>query len=250
MDLPTLLSTALGVGLLGLVGYDVYATILHSRAKGGPIGHNLNRRIWWLARKLAFRLSRPRRHLILNAIGPLLLPALVATFIFFLMLGYALIYWPRMPGSFNVDEKARTPSWIEAVYFSGITLTTLGYGDIAPRSTAMRLTALSEASAGFAFVSLAVTYLLTVTNALERKRTVALSFYHQAEQGRTPPVFSCTTSAGANSRDWKTSSPRRRATCKVCWKATSNTRSSIIFTRSRCTRACRACCFWCWKFAR
>ena len=189
MILAHLLSTAAGIGLLGLVAYDVYATILHSRARAGPIGEHLNRSVWRLARGVAFRFSRPRRHAILNAIGPLLLPGLVATFILSLMLGYALIYWPLMPAAFNVDEKARTPPWIEAIYFSGITLTTLGYGDIAPRSTAMRLVALSEASAGFAFVSLAVTYLLTVTNALERKRTVALSFYHQAEQGADAAGF-------------------------------------------------------------
>ena len=189
MTLPGLLSTALGVGLLGSVAYDVYATILHSKARAGPIGQNLNRRIWWLARKIAFRFPRQRRHLLLNAVGPLLLPALVVVFILLMMLGYALIYWPRMPDAFNVDEKARTPPWIEAIYFSGITLTTLGYGDIAPRSTAMRLVALSEASAGFAFISLAVTYLLTVTNALERKRTVALSFYHQAERGADAAGF-------------------------------------------------------------
>ena len=189
MTLPAISSTLIGVGLLGMVAYDVYATILHSRARAGPIGQNLNRRLWWLARKLAFRFPRPRRHLILNAVGPLLLPTLVATFILFLILGYALIYWSRMPSAFNVDEKARSPAWIEAIYFSGITLTTLGYGDIAPRSTAMRFVALSEASAGFAFISLAVTYLLTVTNALERKRTVALSFYHQAEQGADAAGF-------------------------------------------------------------
>ncbi len=189
MLLFTVVSTVLGLFLLGAVAYDVYATILHSRAQAGPIGQNLNRRVWWLARKVAFRCPRVRRHAILNSVGPLLLPLLVATFIICLMLGYALIYWPRMPESFNVDDKARSPIWIEALYFSGITLTTLGYGDISPRSTAMRLTALSEASAGFAFISLAVTYLLTVTNALERKRTVALSFYHQAEQGADAAGF-------------------------------------------------------------
>lgn len=179
----------LGIGLLGLTAYDVYATILHSRARAGPIGERLNRGVWWLARGLAFRFARPRRHAILNAVGPLLLPALVATFIALLILGYALIYWPRMPGSFNVSMEAKTPPWIESLYFSGTTLTTLGYGDIAPRTTAMRLVALSEASAGFALISLAVTYLLTVTNALERKRAVALSFYHQAEQGADAAGF-------------------------------------------------------------
>ena len=77
----TLLSTALGVCLLGLVVYDGYATILHSRARGGPIGENLNRIVWRVARGVAFRFSRPHRHLILNSVGPLLLPALVAAFI-------------------------------------------------------------------------------------------------------------------------------------------------------------------------
>ncbi len=189
MSSTAVLRTILGIGVLGLVAYDVYATILHSQARPGPIAQNLNRRIWWLARKVAFRFSRPRRHRMLNAVGPLLLPALVGTFITLLIAGYALIYWPQMPGGFNVDEKARTPSWIEAIYFSGITLTTLGYGDIAPRTTTMRLVALSEASAGFISISLAVTYLLTVTNALERKRAVALSFYHQAAQGADAAGF-------------------------------------------------------------
>ncbi len=187
--LSSLLATTLGAGLLGLAAYDVYASILHSRARAGPIGERLNRGVWWLARGLAFRFSRPRRHLILNAVGPLLLPGLVACFIVLLILGFALIYWPRMPASFNVNEEARTPPWIEALYFSGTTLTTLGYGDLAPRTTGMRLVALSEATTGFVSISLAVTYLLTVTNALERKRAVALSFYHQAGEGADAAGF-------------------------------------------------------------
>jgi hypothetical protein len=47
----------------------------------------------------------------------------------------------------------------------------------------MRLLALSEALTGFGFISLAVTYLVSLTAALERKRAVALFFYHQARQG-------------------------------------------------------------------
>lgn len=83
----------------------------------------------------------------------------------------------------STSRKAQSSPGIEALYFSGITFTTLGYGDIAPRSTPMRLLALSEALTGFGFISLAVTYLVSLTAALERKRAVALSFYHQASQG-------------------------------------------------------------------
>jgi hypothetical protein len=80
-----------------------------------------------------------------NHVGPLLLPVTVATLVTLIILGYALLYWPHLPAGFNVDEKAQSARGIEALYFSGITFTTLGYGDIAPRSTPMRLLALSEA---------------------------------------------------------------------------------------------------------
>ena len=177
------LITAGGVVLLFSVAYDVYATILHARARSGPISEALNRSVWSVVRSLAFRLSRPRRHHLLNSVGPLLLPALIATYIILLVGGFALIYYPRMPAHFNVDAQSVSPAWIESLYFSGITLTTLGYGDIAPRTTAARLVAMSEAATGFALISLAVTYLLSVYRALEKKRAVALFFYHQAEQG-------------------------------------------------------------------
>ena len=176
-------STVIGVGLLGMVALDIYRTILHSRGRSGLITEVLTRGVWRLVRGIAFRRSRSGRHRLLSHVGPLLLPGIVATLVVLLILGYALLYWPHLPSGFNVQEKAQSARGIEALYFSGITFTTLGYGDIAPRSAPMRLLALSEALTGFGFISLAVTYLVSLTAALERKRAVALSFYHQARQG-------------------------------------------------------------------
>jgi hypothetical protein len=176
-------STVTGIGFLGLVGFDIYRTILHSRGRSGLITEALTRAVWRLTRGAAFRRSRQGRHRLLNHVGPLLLPGIVATLVALLILGYALLYWPHLPADFNVQEKAQSSRSVEALYFSGITFTTLGYGDIAPRSTPMRLLALSEALTGFGFISLAVTYFVSLTAALERKRAVALSFYHQARQG-------------------------------------------------------------------
>jgi hypothetical protein len=176
-------STVTGIGLLGLVALDIYRTILHSRGRSGPVSEALIRAVWRLVRGAAFRRSRLDRHRLLNHVGPLLLPTIVATLVALLILGYAFVYWPHLPTGFNVQEKAQSSRWIEALYFSGITFTTLGYGDISPRSTPMRLFALSEALTGFGFISLAVTYLVSLTAALERKRAVALSFYHQARHG-------------------------------------------------------------------
>ncbi len=181
--------TILGLSVLSLVVYDVYATILHARARSGPIGETLNRTVWRLARGLAFKLSRPRRHRLLNVIGPLLQPLLIILFIALLALGFALIYYPRMPANFTVHAEAASSPFMAALYFSGTTLTTVGYGDIAPHTMGMRLTALFEAASGLALISLSITYLITVYSALERKRAVAISFYHQAEEGANVAAF-------------------------------------------------------------
>ena len=181
--------TVLGLSLLALVVYDVYATILHARARSGPIGETLNRIVWRMARGLAFKLSRSRRHRLLNVVGPLLQPLLIILFIKLLALGFALIYYPRMPANFTVDSDAASSPFMAALYFSGTTLTTVGYGDIAPHTTGMRLTALFEAASGLALISLSITYLITVYSALERKRAVAISFYHQAEEGANVAAF-------------------------------------------------------------
>jgi hypothetical protein len=181
--LEIVLYTLLGAALLLLIAYDIYATILHASARFGPIGESLNRIVWRVMRAVAFRLSRPRRHRLLNTVGPLLLPSLIFIYIVLLIVGFSLIYYPRMPSQFIVGPEARTNTWSEALYFSGITLTTVGYGDIAPRTLAMRAVSMFESASGFVVISLAITYLLTVYSALERKRTIAISIYHQAEEG-------------------------------------------------------------------
>jgi hypothetical protein len=181
--LQTVLFTFLGGALLLLVAYDLYATILHASARFGPIGESLNRIVWRIMRAFSFRLSRPRRHRLLNTVGPLLLPSLIFIYIVLLVIAFALIYYPRMPEHFLVGAETRSPAWNESLYFSGITLTTVGYGDVVPRTFQMRLVAMFESASGFAAISLVITYLLTVYSALERKRTIAISLYHQAEEG-------------------------------------------------------------------
>ncbi len=186
----TIIFTTCGVVVLMLVVYDIYATILHARARSGPVGERLNRGVWRAARFIAFKLPRQRRHRFLNPFGPLLLPMLIIVLIIMLVLGFALIYLPRMPAHFAINPaSASTGSLVEAIYFSGVTLTTVGYGDIAPRAVDVRFIALVESASGFALISLAVTYLITVYGALERKRAVALSFYHQAEEGANVGSF-------------------------------------------------------------
>ncbi|HEX8723209.1 MAG TPA: potassium channel family protein [Pyrinomonadaceae bacterium] len=175
--------TTAGVVLLVLIMFDVYATVLHSSARYGPVGESLNRSVWRLARAAAFRLSRSRRHKLLNMVGPLLLPLLIVVYVLLLILAFALVYYPHVPQNFAFSEAHTEPGWVDAVYFSGCTLTTVGYGDVVPRVAALRFLALFESASGLVVISLAITYMLTVYTALERKRAVAVSLYHQAGEG-------------------------------------------------------------------
>lgn len=180
--------TVIGAALLLLAAGEIYFTILHGRGRSGVLSEAINRGAWRVLRAVALRLSRGRRHRLLNALGPLLLPALFALLLAVLIAGFAFIYLPRMPDDFTVSS-APAPPLAEALYFSGSTLLTLGYGDVVPRTGLMRVLAVIESAVGLGVISLAVTYLLSVYGALERKRTVALSFYHQAEEGADAAGF-------------------------------------------------------------
>jgi len=178
----SLLTTA-GVVMPVFVFYDVYATILRAAKNLSPFSELLNRGLWWAATRLTQNLSRRLRHRILSALGPLLMPLTIGFFILTLLTGFALFYLPRMTTEFKIDDAAQGSSIFQAFYFSGITLLTIGYGDIVPITTTTRIAAIIEGASGIAVISLSITYLLTVYGALERKRAVALKFYHQARQG-------------------------------------------------------------------
>ncbi len=178
-----ILLTIAGTAILALVFYDIYATILKATKHSGPFSTFLNRGLWWIATRSTQTLSRRRRHRILSTVGPLLMPSLIAFLILMLFTGFALIYLPRMETEFRIDDALRGNQILQAFYFSGVTFLTIGYGDIVPVSGATRMIAVIEGATGLAIISLTITYLLTVYNALERKRAVALRFYHQARQG-------------------------------------------------------------------
>src|ERR1041385_1541050 len=100
--METLIFTTAGAALLLLVMYDVYATVLHSSARYGPVGEGLDRAVWRVSRKVAFALGRRRRHKLLNMVGPALMPLLIVTYIALLTLAFALLYIPHVPEGFQI----------------------------------------------------------------------------------------------------------------------------------------------------
>ena len=67
------------------------------------------------------------------------------------------------PGSFNVSSALtgdESKAWADLVYYSFVTLTTLGYGDVAPLSPRVRSLAVLEAITGVFYVAILVARLV------------------------------------------------------------------------------------------
>jgi hypothetical protein len=181
--------TASGVIVLLIVAVDVYSTILDDRPRVGPLGDVLNRGTWRTTLTAARRLSRRRRHRLLNFIAPLLLPGLIILYIAMIVAGFALLYEPRLATQFHTTRDPASLGFSDAVYFSGMTLTTAGDGEVIAGTWTTRLLAVAESASGVALISLTITYVLTVYGALQLKRTLALNFYHQADEGANVARF-------------------------------------------------------------
>lgn len=67
-----------------------------------------------------------------------------------------LYYFLPITGLFKVGEQSHLGSFAESVYFSGVTLATLGYGDVVPVYWFSRLLALYEVFTGILIIAVAV----------------------------------------------------------------------------------------------
>lgn len=183
MSGPLLLYTLAGLAILALALYDVFTTILHHWGGAGPVSGRIAHELWRLIVRLTGGIEPSWRRGILGRVGPLLIPATVTLWAGLVILGFALLYLPRMPGAFHADQYV--PSFgtlADAFYYSGITFFTVGYGDIVPLSTGLRLLAMLQGGAGFALITLVISYFTSVYGAYSQQKSTAASVYFQAER--------------------------------------------------------------------
>jgi Ion channel len=169
-------SALAGGALIGLTFYDIIATVLHPQVQS-PISNRIHRLGWQVLRLVAERLRSSRlRHALLGWGLPLLISGLIALWVFLLILGFALIYAPWLgdPTSFAIPAESHS-SLTDAIYYSGTSLTTVGYGDFQATRRIFRALSVVEAASGFVVISLSVAYLLALYPALARVQALAVA---------------------------------------------------------------------------
>ena len=176
----------LGVSVLGYLGADVYLTVFHATGRGGPATRIVSRLVWAAFRRLGVRDDGVRRAELLALSGPTVVVLTLFVWMVSLVVGYALIYLPYM-GSYLVSPGSLRTHWVEALYYSGYTASTVGLGDLIADHEALRLLTVMEAMSGFALVTVGVTYLLSVYGELTARQTLAsgIAAYFPEGVGRT-----------------------------------------------------------------
>jgi hypothetical protein len=102
--------------------------------------------------------------------------ATIASWVALLIVGWAFVYWPRLPDEFTFDpgmDPSANAGFIDALYLSIVSLSTLGYGDITPDSQWLRIFAPLQALIGFGLVTASITWLLSIYPALSHRRSLA-----------------------------------------------------------------------------
>lgn len=168
--LGAVLAMAAGAALVLLAVVDVFVTLFF-HAERPALSRMLIRAIWSCCRRL-------RTPGLLTLAGPVSFLIVVTNWALLLGVGWALVYWPWMPGEFtHVSPGGRAAALTDSLYFSLVTLATLGYGDIAPAAGWLRVLAPLQSLLGLGLLTASVSWLLSIFPVLSRRRALAYEIH-------------------------------------------------------------------------
>lgn len=168
------------IGLIILIAViiDIFKTVIYING-GGRLSAFIAEVIW----KIFYRLAgRNAKSSILNIAGGIILLSLVFMWIFLIWFGYSLIYLADANSVMN-NSTGQPADIIGNIYFVGYTLTSLGNGDYSPGTDAWKMVSNIMGLNTTIFISLGISYLLPVLQAVIDKRTLAI---HINKLGTTP----------------------------------------------------------------
>ncbi len=165
-----LIWTALGVGLIALTLRDIFEMLFHPLGRG-RIGRVVIRAVSSACLRIANRRQAA------NALaGPLSFITVIAVWAALLIVGWALVFLPHLPEGFRFDpglNPADHSGFADAVYLSLVNLTSLGYGDISPEATLLRILSPVEALFGLGLLTASVSWLISIQAAISRRDSFA-----------------------------------------------------------------------------
>lgn len=169
----------LGVVFLVAAVGDLLWTTLWVEGGAGPLTTRVMEWAWRTARKLGSRRSR-----VLTLAGPITLLLGLTVWIGLLWAGWTFVF----AGAENSLIDTRDPgpiSWTERFYFVGYSLFTLGNGDFTPKDGIWQIVTSLTTASGMLFITLIVSYVISVLDAVVQKRAFASNVSGLGQRGET-----------------------------------------------------------------
>jgi voltage-gated potassium channel Kch len=165
----TVLCALLGTILVLVLLDEVFESLVLPRrvTRSFRISNVYYRFAWHAWKTLAALVPKgPRRETFLSVFGPLSLLTLFAIWATGLVFAFALL---QIAATAPENERR---SFLDNLYFSGATFTTLGYGDIVPIGPAGRVLAVVESMIGFGFFAVVIGYLPVLYQAVSNREAL------------------------------------------------------------------------------
>jgi hypothetical protein len=166
----TLLATLAGIALIAVAVRDVFDTLFHPHGRG-VVSEALIRGVW----RALHRVARGRLGF-LSYSGPAAFIIVVLTWVALVVVGFALIIVPHMPEQYLLAgglDPNDTSGFVDAIYVSLVSMTSLGYGDITAESDALRLLGPAETMIGLGILTASISWILSIYGVLADYRSVS-----------------------------------------------------------------------------
>jgi hypothetical protein len=175
-----ILYIAAGVFLIGFGAVDALWTTLWVDGNAGPFTRRHNS---WM-RRLILRLAGSR-HRVLSMTGPIVLVTSVLVWAMIPWAGWVLLY-SGDPQSILHTRTLEPSNLVDRIYFTGYTMFTMGNGDFTPNGKTWEFLTGWASLNGLFMLTLAVTYLLAIIEAVVAKRSFGSQVW---TLGRTAEEF-------------------------------------------------------------
>ncbi len=158
----------IGIIILSLVIYDFFFTTL-SGSGAGFITRSVAFSTHTIVRKLQDGLGRS----VFNFSGLLVNLSVLFVWIMLVWIGLFMVFSFHPDGMTN--DSGRVANWVERLYYTGYTLSTLGVGNFKTTTKFFEIITSIFSFFGFIFFTSSMTYLISVSSAVINKRTLSRS---------------------------------------------------------------------------